>query len=142
MTLIYEKAVEFMPAIGEIPPWIFYLILAILLTVLVLLVKILFFRTPKNSPYRLYKKDTVFDVPWTWEYKSKSPININCHCPDCGNELFYDEHRSGGPEGVEISLQCESCDRTVATLEGTFASLLKRVQGHIQRKIATGKWRE
>jgi len=80
-------------------------------------------------------------VDWKWEYQKKVPVNINFYCPTCHNALFYDEHRSGSDEGVEVSLDCETCNRTLVTIDGTYVSLIKRVQGHIERKIASGRWK-
>lgn len=104
--------------------------------------KAVFFRGRKDDAYSLYKKDTVFDVVWTWEYRKKSPFGVTCQCPECDSALFYDEHRAGNSEGVEVALECETCDRVLKTLDGTYMSLLKRVQSHIERRVATGDWRE
>ena len=105
------------------------------------MMKSVFFRNRKDDPYSQYKKDTAFEVVWAWEYRRKAPYGMMCKCPQCGSDLFYDEHRSGNHEGVEVALECESCDLVLNTIDGTYMSLLKRVQSHIERKIATGDWR-
>jgi hypothetical protein len=142
MNSFYEQLVTLWPALGELPPWALYLSMAFLLLALVLLIKVAFFRTKKDDPYRMFKKDRLFNVDWTWEYRKKVPVNISFHCPTCSNPLFYNEHRSGSEEGIEVSLECDTCNRTIATIDGTYVSLLKRIQGHIERKIAGGKWKE
>jgi len=142
MNSFYEKITSQWPFLIGMPPWALYLSMALIILVLAILIKIAFFRHSKDNPYKLYKKDSVFRVDWTWEYRKRLPFGITCACPTCGNTLFYDEHRSGNAEGVETSLECEKCDRTLARLDGTYISLLKRVQGHIERKIATGGWKE
>jgi hypothetical protein len=139
---LYEKLVSLWPALGSLQPWALYLIIALVLVSVVLLLKAVLSRPKKDDPYRIFKKDRLFKVDWTWEYRKKVPVNITFHCPTCHNELFYDEHRSGSDEGVEVSLECETCDRTISTIDGTYVSLLKRVQGHIERKIAGGSWKE
>lgn len=142
MNSFYEKLVSLWPALGGIHPWVLYLSFAFLLLAVVLLIKVAFFRQKKDDPYRLFKKDNLFKVDWMWEYQKKVPVNITFYCPTCHNALFYDEHRSGSEEGIEVSLECDTCNRTLSTIDGTYTSLLKRVQGHIERKIASGKWKE
>ena len=82
-----------------------------------------------------YIEDEFFGVVWRWD--NNGAIG---YCPNCQTRVVY--NLGYGHRGIETSLYCETCSRTITTLEGNTSDILGKVARQIERKINTGEWKK
>lgn len=136
----FEKMWNVLISRWEIP-WIFILFL-ILLTIPTL-IRIFRLFVPKSEikpsmyvPKEIdYDEDEFFGVIWRWN--SDEAIG---YCPTCQTRVIYKLGYNG--RGIESSLYCETCRRTLTTLDGDRQDVLGRVARQIERKLNTGEWKQ
>ena len=99
-------------------------------------------QTPKPYIPRLdnYRQDILFNVRWKWNniFGTMPSQPLSFFCPVCSTRMVYSEN--GYPE--KTSFICETCHRTVATLDGDLDFALSTVARQIERRINTGEWKD
>ncbi|RXJ68456.1 hypothetical protein CRV08_06390 [Halarcobacter ebronensis] len=71
-----------------------------------------------------YKKDFIYGVKWKWEWYGKEVIDLQCFCPNCNEELYYNIHNSSD-ENLTIGkfdFICDKCDKVVASIPNSNSS--------------------
>jgi hypothetical protein len=82
-----------------------------------------------------YTEDEFFGVIWRWD--SDETIGF---CPNCQTRLVY--NLGYGYQGMETSLYCETCERTITKLDGNHQDVLGKVARQIEKKVNTGEWKQ
>jgi len=96
-------------------------------------------KTPKPYKPRLddYREDVVFNIKWEWSnIYGTLPNEPAGFCSNCSTRLVYSV--DGYPE--KTSFICQSCGRTIATLDGNLRYALSTVAREIERRIKTNEW--
>jgi hypothetical protein len=138
----YHVAWDFLTSEGRFP-WILIVILfSLAFPTLVKIVRRLIPK-PKTEPevyepsQQDYVEDEFFGAIWRWV--SERPAAF---CPRCQTRLIYNLGYSHRGLGMTTSLYCETCERTIATLDGDREQVLGMVTRQIEKKINTGEWRQ
>lgn len=78
-----------------------------------------------------YTEDIIYNIKWTWSYRGKDIINLQCFCPTCNEELIYDDTSSNYTLSVsKIDFICENCHRVV----GSFHNDNRKNRSHFNVK--------
>ena len=80
-----------------------------------------------------YVEDEFFGVIWRWN--SSGTV---AYCPNCQTRLVYNLSY----DRSNTSLYCETCAKTITTLDGERADVLGKVARQIERKINTEAWKK
>lgn len=92
------------------PLWIDLLVLSspLIIFILIKLIK-------KNRSK--YTEDIIYNIKWKWRWAGKNVVNLQCFCPDCNEELLYDDTTSNYILSVsKIDFICDKCHRIVGSI--------------------------
>ena len=96
-------------------------------------------KTPQQYKPRLddYRKDRFFQIIWEWSsIYGTMPSKPEGFCGVCSTRLVY--RLENYPD--KTSFVCQSCDRTIKTLDGDLDFALSTVRRETERRIKTGEW--
>lgn len=113
------------------------LVLIILLSLVVMVILYYVFFKNKEE-YELYTKDTLYNIPWRWEWRKGEIINLKCFCPHCDDMLVYENdytlHKT-----YFICVSCETQRATIGGGDSKYAfGMVKR---EINRKVRTKEFK-
>lgn len=82
-----------------------------------------------------YKEDIIYNLKWKWDWSKDNIINLQCYCPHCGSEVYYDDTISNYDKLAISKLEfiCDNCNKVVASLPNTNST--KRSAANIQNEI-------
>lgn len=64
-----------------------------------------------------YTEDTFYDVKWKWTWYKDKIVNLQCFCPSCNEELYYDDTTSNFILTVsKVDFICEKCHKVVGSI--------------------------
>ncbi len=134
--LYKDKTIEFYNKYIQIYPlWaqIFVLFVPLIIFVSVKIIK-------KNRSK--YTEDIFYDVKWKWKWNNNKIINLQCLCPACNEELYYDDTTLNFILTVsKIDFICEKCSKVVGSIanenKNIHSSIIinREIQRMINRKI-------
>lgn len=82
-----------------------------------------------------YKSDTIYDINWTWTWSKDKIVNLQCTCPTCGENLYYDivnstkDHIKIG----KMNFICGKCNKIVGSIPNT--NVTTRASAIIKKEI-------
>ncbi|QDF27518.1 hypothetical protein [Halarcobacter anaerophilus] len=82
-----------------------------------------------------YKEDIIYDMKWKWEWSKDEIVNLQCFCPYCDTELYYDTTKSNY-DNLDISkldFICENCNKVIASIPNRDDAL--RTSNNIKKEI-------
>jgi hypothetical protein len=94
-----------------------------------------------------YTEDYIFGLIWRW--RGVSPNNLpvgkfQTYCPDCYTRLIPSFSVPKALDTLYPAIQffCQTCNKTIAILEGNVDDISDKVGIEIERKINTGEWKD
>ena len=85
-----------------------------------------------------YTQDTFYNIDWTWKWRGKEVTNLQCFCPTCKGELFYDDTTSNYILNVsKIDFICDNCQKVVGSIHNENRKMRSQmnVKNELQRII-------
>lgn len=82
-----------------------------------------------------YTKDTIYDIPYRWEWNQGKIYNLDSFCPECDGILSSNYDSFYITSKIEVS--CENCDFQLIQEKDYSTSTIKR---EIERRIRTGEY--
>lgn len=65
-----------------------------------------------------YTEDIIYDIDCKWEWKRDEIINLQCFCPVCSNELYYNMKNANGNNKIidKIDFICDNCNKVISSI--------------------------
>ncbi|WP_199609908.1 hypothetical protein [Flocculibacter collagenilyticus] len=127
-----------------VPIWLVLIICTLLL--LTTLICIFALKKQSTPHYQRYKKDRLFGAVWRWRWQDNTMISLWCYCPECDDELLYNEDKGRSLYGqvYKTHFICANCDNQVkATVPGgNKEDALIAVEREIYRKVRNGQFKQ
>ena len=109
------------------PLWI-----EILVLISPVLIYILIIQIRKNRSD--YKEDIIYNVKWKWEWSGDEIINLQCFCPKCGDELYYDSLCNDSNLKLhKLDFICDRCNKVVTSIP--YSNNISRSSLNVKREI-------
>jgi len=125
--------------IAHYPIWL-QVVPFILPIIIYLLVKII----KKNRSE--YTEDTFYNIKWTWNWNKDNITNLHCYCPDCNEEIYYDDTTSNFTLKVsKLDFICDKCEKVVGSIANenkkfnSSTIINKEIERQVFRKLAENK---
>jgi len=98
-----------------------------------LIIYIIIYQIRKNRSS--YKEDIIYNMKWKWEWSKDEIVNLQCFCPNCDSELYYDSTKSNydNLESNKLDFICENCNKVIGSIPNRSDTL--RTSNNIKKEI-------
>jgi len=109
------------------PLWIDILVLVSPVLIYTLIVEI---RKNRSD----YKEDIIYNVKWKWEWSRDKIVNLQCFCPICDEELYYDNlYNENNLKLQKLDFICDKCNKVVTSIP--YSNNVSRSSLNIKKEI-------
>lgn len=144
VAFIYKKAVSKI----ELSGWVFIILFALSSVTVInwlwaLVDKI--WSKDESISWTSYLTDEFYGVRWRWTYSNDNGLiidqDIHPFCLTCDYQVR--PIRSSSYSSIhDFVLYCDSCDKSVASFDERYSSLLNKIKRFIQKKIRNNEWKD
>ncbi|WP_320035569.1 hypothetical protein [Halarcobacter sp.] len=81
-----------------------------------------------------YKEDIIYNVKWKWEWSRNDIVNLQCFCPTCGEELYYESlYNDNNLKLQKLDFICDKCNKVVTSIP--YSNNVSRSSLNIKKEI-------